>query len=78
MPCLSLLLLQQHGLYASDFCPIKDLNIGDVLTPVNVKDGVETAPMEELKELYMVVVGYTWFWAVQQGGEYDWSIGRWS
>ena len=50
MPCLSYLWLQQHGLYASDFCLIKDLNIGDVLTPVNVEDEAEIAQMEALKE----------------------------
>ena len=40
--------LHQHGLYAGDFCLIKDLNI---VTPVNVEDGVETVLMEALKEL---------------------------
>ena len=41
---------------------------------MNVEDGAETALMEVLKELKMVVVGYPWLRAVQQGGEYDGSI----
>ena len=33
---------------AGDFCLIEDLNIRDVVTPVNVKDGVEKVLMEAL------------------------------
>ena len=56
---------------SGDFCLIKNLNIEDVVTLVNVEDGVETALMEVVKELEMVVVGSSWLRAVQQGGLYD-------
>ena len=36
-----------------------DLNIGNVVTQVNVKDGTETALMEAVKEPYIVAVGYS-------------------
>ena len=53
---------------------IKDLNIRDVVIPVNVEDGAVTALMETLKELLVVAVGYPWFRSGQQGGEYIGSI----
>ena len=50
MPCPAYLWLQQYGLSAGDFCLIKALNIGNVVTPMNVDDCAETALMEALKE----------------------------
>ena len=66
--------LQQHDLYAADFCLIKDVNNGGVVTPLNAEDGAKTALMEALKKLKMVTVGYQWHRAVQQSGRYDGSV----
>ena len=50
MPSPSRLWLQQHGQYASNFCPIRDLSIGEVVIPINVEDGAETGLMEAIKK----------------------------
>ena len=41
---------QEHGFDARDFGLIQDLDICDIVAPVDVKDGAETTLMETLKE----------------------------
>ena len=49
MPCLVQQWLQQHGLFAGDFCLIKDVKVANVVTPMNVEDVAETELMKGLR-----------------------------
>lgn len=44
-------ILQQHALVVGDFCLLKDFNIGDRVTPVDVEEGADAVLVEALKEL---------------------------
>lgn len=48
--------LQQHGLNADDLCLFKDLNYGDKVAPVYVKDCAEAVLVEQFEESQVVLV----------------------